>query len=94
MAVQNSVDYQAQFVSFKINPVIAQTKTMQCPSLLHELAKFVQFRADNLLGQTATEERRRAIAEVAAETVPDMEVRNELTVIDIGGPGQAEDISD
>ena len=48
----------------------------------------------HLTGQTSTEERRRAIAEVVAETVPDMDVRNELTVILIGEPAQPEDICD
>jgi len=48
----------------------------------------------HLLGQTATEERRLAIAEVVAEAVPDMDVRNELTVMVIGSPCQAEDICD
>ena len=48
----------------------------------------------HLTGQTSTEERRRAIAEVVAEAVPDMDVRNELTVIEIGSTCQAEDICD
>ena len=48
----------------------------------------------HLTGQTSTEERRRAIAEVVAETVPDMDVRNELTIIHIGEPTQPEDICD
>ena len=48
----------------------------------------------HLMGQTSTEERRRAIAEVVAEMAPDMDVRNELTVLEIGSPGQAEDICD
>ena len=48
----------------------------------------------HLTGQTATEERRRAIAEVVAETVPDMDVRNELTILHIGDPVQAEEICD
>lgn len=56
----------------------------------------VIIRADkiHLIGQTSTEERRRTIAEVAAEAVPDMAVRNELTVIEIGAPLQPEDIRD
>jgi osmotically-inducible protein OsmY len=48
----------------------------------------------HLMGQTSTEERRRAIAEVVAEAVPDMDVRNELTVLQIGDPARAEDICD
>jgi len=48
----------------------------------------------HLMGRTSTEERRHAIAEVVAEAVPDMDVRNELTVIEIGSPCQAEDIGD
>jgi osmotically-inducible protein OsmY len=48
----------------------------------------------HLMGQTATEERRRTIAEVVAEAVPDMDVRNELTVMQIGDPAQPEDICD
>jgi osmotically-inducible protein OsmY len=48
----------------------------------------------HLMGQTSTEERRRAIAEVVAEAVPDMDVRNELTVIEIGSPAPSEDLCD
>jgi len=48
----------------------------------------------HLMGQTSTEERRRAIAVVVAEAVPDLEVRNELTVMQIGDPAQPEDIGD
>jgi osmotically-inducible protein OsmY len=48
----------------------------------------------HLMGQTSTEARRLAITEVVAEAVPDMDVRNELTIIEIGSPCQAEDICD
>jgi len=48
----------------------------------------------HLMGQTSTEERRQAIAAVVAEAVPDMDVRNELTVMQIGDPGQPEEICD
>ena len=48
----------------------------------------------HLTGQTSTEERRLAIAAVAAEAVPDLDVRNELTVIEIGAPSQPEEIRD
>jgi osmotically-inducible protein OsmY len=48
----------------------------------------------HLMGQTSTEERRRAIAAVVAEAAPDMDVRNELTVMQIGDPAQPEDICD
>ncbi len=48
----------------------------------------------HLMGQTSTEERRRAIAAVVAETVPDMDVRNELTLVQIGEPLAPEDICD
>jgi osmotically-inducible protein OsmY len=48
----------------------------------------------HLMGQTSTEDRRRAIAAVVVEAVPDMDVRNELTVIQIGDPAQAEEICD
>jgi osmotically-inducible protein OsmY len=48
----------------------------------------------HLMGQTSTEERRRIISEVVSETVPDMEVRNELSVIAIAEPAQPEVIGD
>lgn len=43
-----------------------------------------------LIGDTATEERRAAIAAVVAETVPDLEVRNEIAVRCVDGPPQPE----
>ena len=48
----------------------------------------------HLTGQTSTEARRLAIAEVVTESAPDLEVRNELTVIEIGAPAQPEEIRD
>lgn len=48
----------------------------------------------HLTGQTLTEERRSTIATVVTEAVPDMDVRNELTVMQIGDPAQPEDICD
>ena len=48
----------------------------------------------HLTGHTSTEERRRIIAEVVSETAPDMEVRNELSVISVAEPAQPEVISD
>jgi osmotically-inducible protein OsmY len=46
----------------------------------------------HLMGQTSTEVRRRAIAEVVKETVPGMEVRNEMTIIEVTEPAQPEAI--
>jgi len=48
----------------------------------------------HITGQTSTDDRRRIIETVVSETVPEMEVRNELTVIEIGGPAQPEMIRD
>ncbi|HXG92233.1 MAG TPA: BON domain-containing protein [Blastocatellia bacterium] len=48
----------------------------------------------HLMGQTSTDERRHTIAKVVSEVVPDMEVRNEMTVIELTEPAQAEVISD
>lgn len=48
----------------------------------------------HLTGQTSSEERRRAITMVVSETVPDMEVRNELTLIEVFQPAEPEVISD
>ncbi|HMG36742.1 MAG TPA: BON domain-containing protein [Blastocatellia bacterium] len=48
----------------------------------------------HISGQTSTNDRRRAIELVVSETVPEMEVRNELTVIEIAGPAQPEMIRD
>jgi hypothetical protein len=44
----------------------------------------------HLTGQVATEERRRAVAEVVAELLPQVEVRNELTVLQVNHPHRAE----
>jgi osmotically-inducible protein OsmY len=48
----------------------------------------------HLTGYTSTEERRRIIGEVVSDAAPDMEVRNELSVISIAEPAQPEVISD
>jgi hypothetical protein len=48
----------------------------------------------HLIGHTATEERKAVITEVVRETVPEMEVRNELNIINVAEPGQPEVISD
>jgi hypothetical protein len=40
----------------------------------------------HLLGQTSTAERREAIGLIAAETAPDFQIFNELTVIEVTGP--------
>jgi osmotically-inducible protein OsmY len=47
-----------------------------------------------LTGEVATEERRRAIVQVVAELLPGIEVRNELTVLEINQPHQPETIHD
>jgi osmotically-inducible protein OsmY len=47
-----------------------------------------------LTGDVATEERRRAVAEVVAELLPGVEVRNELNVMEINQPPQPEIIHD
>jgi osmotically-inducible protein OsmY len=48
----------------------------------------------HLTGEVATEERRRAVAEVVAELLPGAEVRNELTVLEVNYPPQPETIHD
>ena len=48
----------------------------------------------HLTGQVTTEERRRAIEEVVAEILPGVEVRNELTVLEVKHPSQPEVIHD
>ncbi|HEX8183448.1 MAG TPA: BON domain-containing protein [Blastocatellia bacterium] len=48
----------------------------------------------HLMGHTSTEERRRVIGEVVTETVPEMEVRNELAIIAVAEPAEPEVISD
>jgi osmotically-inducible protein OsmY len=48
----------------------------------------------HLTGEVATEERRRAVAEVVAELLPGAEVRNELTVLEVNYPPQPEIIHD
>ena len=40
----------------------------------------------HLMGETSTAHRREAIGLIAAETAPDFEVCNELTVIEVTGP--------
>jgi osmotically-inducible protein OsmY len=48
----------------------------------------------HLIGQVATEERRRAVARVVADLLPGVEVRNELTVLEVKPPPQPEIIHD
>jgi osmotically-inducible protein OsmY len=48
----------------------------------------------HLTGHTSTEERRRMIAEVVSETVPELEVRNELTVMEVAEAAAPEVIRD
>lgn len=44
----------------------------------------------HLIGQVPTEVRRRAVAEVVTELLPGVEVRNELTVLEVKTPRQPE----
>jgi osmotically-inducible protein OsmY len=48
----------------------------------------------HLSGQTSTEERRQTIAAVVSEIAPDLEVRNELTIIELSEPAAPEVICD
>jgi BON domain len=48
----------------------------------------------HLIGQVATEERRKVVAEVVAELLPEVEIRNELTVLEVNPPHQPEIIHD
>ena len=48
----------------------------------------------HLTGEIATEERRQAISEVVAAMMPDHEVRNELTIIELNLPHRPEVIND
>jgi BON domain len=47
-----------------------------------------------LTGEVATEERRRAVMAVVAELLPEVEVRNELTVLEINQAPRSEIIHD
>ena len=47
-----------------------------------------------LTGETSTDERRRTIAQVVSEVVPELEVRNELKVIELSEPAEPEVIGD
>ena len=48
----------------------------------------------HLMGQTSTDERKRTIAQVVSEIVPDLEVRNELSVLELTEPAEPEVIGD
>ncbi|HSE97750.1 MAG TPA: BON domain-containing protein [Blastocatellia bacterium] len=48
----------------------------------------------HLTGSTSSEQRKRAIAQVVSETVPGLEVRNDLSVIEISQPSPPEVICD
>jgi osmotically-inducible protein OsmY len=48
----------------------------------------------HLMGQTSTDERKQTIAQVVSEVVPDLEVRNELSVLELTEPAEPEVISD
>jgi hypothetical protein len=83
-----NVDYQ--YLVGKLQHALANdervnmldVKVMICSGKIH------------LIGQVATDERRRAVAEVVAEMLPDVEVRNELTVLEVNHPPQPEVIND
>ena len=48
----------------------------------------------HLTGQVMSEHRKHAVEEVVLELFPGLEIRNELTMIEVGQPGKPEDISD
>lgn len=58
----------------------------------HELGVRVDVRGDQvfLRGRVAGEERRLAIGRVAGEAAPGLNVRNEITVIEVARPGEDE----
>jgi len=69
--------------AFATDPRVSMldVKVMVCGGKIH------------LTGQVASEERRRAVAEVVSEVIPDVEVRNELTVFEVTQPAHPEVIS-
>jgi hypothetical protein len=58
----------------------------------YELGIRVDIRGDQLFlrGQVEGEERRLLVATVAGETAPGMTVHNEVTVVEVRGPGEEE----
>lgn len=58
----------------------------------HELGVRVEVHGDAVIlhGEVAGEERRRLVGEVAAQEVPRLIVRNQVTVTEVRPPGEAE----
>ncbi|MFC4533507.1 BON domain-containing protein [Sphaerisporangium dianthi] len=58
----------------------------------YELGIRVDIRGDQLFlrGQVEGDERRRLVAAVAGETAPGLRVHNEVTVVEVRGPGEEE----
>ncbi|MET8143947.1 BON domain-containing protein [Sphaerisporangium sp. NPDC005288] len=58
----------------------------------YELGIRVLIRGDQLFlrGQVECDERRRLVAAVAGDTAPGLTVHNEVTVVEIRGPGEEE----
>ena len=44
----------------------------------------------HLTGEVPTEERRAAVLSIAGELAPDLEIRNEITVLELAGGGKEE----
>jgi len=53
MAIQDAVDYEAQFVPLKINPVIADAEPMEDPAGAFQFAELIQFSLHDLLREAA-----------------------------------------
>ncbi|WP_248958268.1 BON domain-containing protein [Sphaerisporangium perillae] len=58
----------------------------------YELGIRVDIRGDQLFlrGEVECEERRHLVAAVAGETAPGLKVHNEVTVVEVRGPGEEE----
>ncbi|MER7132384.1 BON domain-containing protein [Streptosporangium saharense] len=75
-----------QYVAARVQRALAEDDRT------NELGIRVDVRGEQLFlrGQVSGDERRMLIADVAHEAAPELTLRNEITVLDIRGPGEEE----
>ncbi|MFD0884602.1 BON domain-containing protein [Streptosporangium algeriense] len=75
-----------QYVAARVQRALAEDERT------NELGIRVDVRGGQLFlrGQVSGDERRMLIADVAHEAAPELTLRNEITVLDVRGPGEEE----
>ncbi|MEU7001110.1 BON domain-containing protein [Nonomuraea sp. NPDC046570] len=75
-----------QYVAARVQQALAEDERT------HELGVRVDVRGDQIFlrGQVSGDGHRHAIGEVAGEAAPGLRVHNEITVVEVGEPGEDE----